>query len=289
MTRIRFGEIRFINALPLSLPAEAVATLQLEKTMLAPTGLNRAMLAGQLDVSPVSSACYLRHKDRFVLLDHLSISAAQPVESVLLFLPQGFPGLTPQTTLAIPDSSETSVALMQSVIFQQTGLRYEAHQLLTYPAGKGVSLLEAGMPLLAIGDEALLLKARYPQTQMPHVDLAQVWQEETGLPFVFAVWVAQQAFAEAQSHRLQAIQDSIISQKMQFQRDEAWQAQIIQQAHMRCPQLSPQQVQHYLTAALSYDLNPPHFMALSWFETVLQWLDGDAEYPRFRNRSLVSV
>lgn len=278
MTPLRLGEIQFINALPLALPENALGVQPVETFRAAPTELNRAMQVGALDLSPVSSAFYLRHPERFVLLENIAISAEQPVESVLLFLPNGLEGFSTNEAIAVPNTSETSVALMQYAIYRKTGVK-PRNPLSVYPIGQGEALLHQGMPLLAIGDEALTLASRFPKEQVMSLDLAQVWQEETELPFVFAVWIAKKSWAEANPEQLSTINRLLVAQKQTFQTDSQSRAAIIAEAHQRCPQLPLPLLEHYFTTALSYNLEQRHRLALSWFQRILTWLDNDRIQP----------
>jgi chorismate dehydratase len=144
---LRFGEIAFINALPLTLPEAALTDVPLVRMPMAPNKLNEAILQQRLDVSPVSSACYLRNQEALVMLEEVSISAQTQVDSVLMFLPRADFSWEASTTLAVTDQSETSVALMRYMLFRETGFRYEPSQMTLYPLGEGMGHLEAGLPL----------------------------------------------------------------------------------------------------------------------------------------------
>jgi chorismate dehydratase len=288
MKAIRLGQINFINALPLSLPYEALAGMPIEKHLLSPTALNQAMLEQRLDISPVSSAFYLRHKSEFTLLDGISISAERPVKSVLLFLPAGFSGLTPETPIAVPDASETSIALMQFVVYRHTQ-HTPTNNLTVYPVGHGHEVLDQGQPLLAMGDEALTLKTRYADHNFVTVDLAEEWQDEMRLPFVFAVWVAQKSWAAENSETLALVNQLLVAKKKAFQRDITVQQRVLDAARERCPHLPESLLIHYFTDALSYNLDHRQLMALSRFEEILTWLDNDAKSDLGRYRPELPV
>lgn len=282
MPQIRLGEIGFINALPLALASDALAGVNIEKTVLSPTGLNQAMLENRLDISAVSSAFYLRHQEQFELMEEVSISAEQPVESVLLFLPEGFEGLTPDTPIAIPDSSETSIALMQYIIYCRAGFKL-SDTMKVYSMGEGKEYLRQKIPLLAIGNEALTLKNRFGQENNNCVDLAEAWLSQMKIPFVFAVWIARKEWVQSNPELFQLINQLLIAQKHSFQRDLAVQFRIIAEARQHCPHLPEKLLRHYFTGALSYNLGEPHRMALTRFRKILEWLDHDTEYSLQRN------
>ncbi len=285
MTRLRLGEIRFINALPLALPHTSLAGVPVEHFRRSPTELNRAVLNNEVDITPVSSACYLRNQNRLTLLDNIAIGAENPVESVLLFLPRsGFAAITPETTVYIPNTSETSVALLRYLLSLRLGQKSH-NPLKVYSPGQGATLVTADHPVLAIGDEALTLRSRFAQGRFQVVDLAEAWQEETGLPFVFAVWVARNDFAHENPELLALVNQLLITQKKLFEENPEIQSGIISEAHQRCTQLDRAQLHRYYTRALSYHLDAPHLSALQRFEEILRWLDYDSEHtvPRYRS------
>ncbi len=204
---MRVGRIPYINCYPvygaidrgiLSLDAELVDGI--------PSALNRQMADGALDVSVISAVEYARDAARYLLLPDVSISCDGPVRSVMLFSRVPAAELRARRVL-VSRSSMTSVALLE-LLFEQVW-HAEPHFV---PADAEIADLErsgrdAHDARLIIGDAALLLTAgasdlaaRYPYVY----DLGSVWKEWTGLPFVFAVWVAQRATPVEQSLALHA-------------------------------------------------------------------------------------
>lgn len=86
--------------------------------------------------------------------------------------------------------SHTSVALLRVLLAEMQGRKPE---LIDYHAREHVAghrLAEAPEAMLLIGDKVVTdspLAAAYPH----QLDLGEAWQQLTGLPFVFAVWMAQ--------------------------------------------------------------------------------------------------
>jgi chorismate dehydratase len=162
------------------------------------------MATGALDVSVVSAVEYARHADRYLLLPDLAITSDGPVRSVLLFSDVAAEALTDRDVV-VSTSSMTSVALLELLFDGVWRARprfvpgdAEVADLAGFERG-GV-----GAPprpaRLVIGDAALLLQAgpRAADAGAPapyaHVyDLGAEWKRWTGLPFVFAVWVAQRS------------------------------------------------------------------------------------------------
>ncbi len=163
-----------------------------------PTRLNALMSAGELDVSVVSAVEYARDARRYLLLPELAITSDGPVRSVMLFSrrpPESLAG----ARVLVSKSSMTSVALLELLFEHVWRVRPEfvpGDAELADVSRFGDDPHEAR---LVIGDAALKLfdeanrggewAERYPH----RIDLGGAWKEWTGLPFVFAVWVAQRS------------------------------------------------------------------------------------------------
>lgn len=115
------------------------------------------------------------------LLSDACVASEGPVQSVKVFFRK--PPCEIQS-LALDEGSRTSAALTQVLLDQRCGLRPERIRL---PIGADASTADTDAVLL-IGDRAML------PTAEPFVetwDLATEWRRWTGLPFVFACWVAR--------------------------------------------------------------------------------------------------
>ena len=205
---MRIGRIPYINCYPVYGAIDrGVVQLDGEIVDGIPSELNRFMADGSLDVSVVSAVEYARDAARYLLLPDLAISCDGPVRSVLLFSKRPAGELTGRRVL-LTRSSMTSVALLR-MLFEHVW-----HAAPEFAAGDAeVTDIhrfggEDHEARLVIGDAALLLGARRHggtpgqlrhDTPMqdgipdyPYVyDLGEEWKRWTGLPFVFAVWVAQ--------------------------------------------------------------------------------------------------
>lgn len=188
MTRV--GRIPYVNCYPVYGAIDrGVVPLDGELVNGVPTDLNRRMRAGELDISVVSAVEYARDSHRYLLLSDLAISCDGPVRSVMLFAKRPAAELSGRRVL-VSRSSMTSVALLQ-LLFDEVWHAAPAF----VPSDSEVSDLgrfadEEHDARLVIGDAALLLGAggsAYPHSY----DLGLEWKNLTGLPFVFAVWVAQ--------------------------------------------------------------------------------------------------
>src|SRR5438876_4112705 len=139
-----------------------------EEVVGVPTELNRQIIAGELDVAPISSIEYARNADRLRLLPRLCVSSEGAVESIQLISKTPLDRIR---SVAVTPESATSVVLTKVLL----------------PDAEHVPLGEDAEAKLLIGDAALKSAFEDPT---PHHDLGRLWQERTGLPMVFAVWAA---------------------------------------------------------------------------------------------------
>ena len=154
-----------------------------------PSRLNRMLREGEVDISPSSSIEYLRNPGRYEIISNHSISSRGPVGSILLFSHKPVEDLEGSVVFA-SSQSETSVALLKIILRRFYGLSATVEAVpnpIQVGAGRAAFLL--------IGDDALRqqasshapYKANYPFIY----DLGEIWYRQTGLPFVFALWIVR--------------------------------------------------------------------------------------------------
>jgi chorismate dehydratase len=210
---VRVGRIRYINCFPVYGAIDrGVVHLGAPVVSGNPSELNQLMANGQLEVSVISAVEYARDSARYLLLPDLGITSDGPVRSVMLFSRVPAEELTGRRVL-LSRSSMTSVALTQLLFEHVWGATPE------YAAGDAELtdiarfLEEPHDARLVIGDAALLLANRvrasgagHPgASDYPYVyDLGDCWKQWTGLPFVFAVWVAQRTAAVSDALQVHA-------------------------------------------------------------------------------------
>lgn len=189
---MRIGRIPYINCYPVYGAIDrGIVSVDGSLVDGVPTVLNARIAAGELDVSVVSAVEYARDSQRYLLLPDLAISCDGPVQSVMLFSRLPARELAGRRVI-VSSSSMTSVALLE-LLFENV---WDA-QPLFIPGNAEVSDLGdlAGADhdaRLVIGDAALLLASARESAGYAHAyDLGEMWKNWTGLPFVFAVWVAR--------------------------------------------------------------------------------------------------
>ncbi|MGP0063624.1 MAG: menaquinone biosynthetic enzyme MqnA/MqnD family protein [Isosphaeraceae bacterium] len=179
---IRVGAVSYLNAKPLYYELCEYAP-EVCLTMDVPSRLAEQLAQGTLDVALIPSVEYLRGVERgYEIIPGFAIAAHGPVRSVKLFSHLPWERIE---RLALDAGSRTSQALAQVWLDARHGVRPKVVEELPL----GVSVLESTADaVLLIGDRAM---------KVPHepfhdvVDLAEAWKAMTGLPFVFALWVAR--------------------------------------------------------------------------------------------------
>jgi len=159
---IRLGRISYVNMAPVFFRLDA----EVQEIQGVPTELNRLLLAGELDVAPISSIEYARNADRLRLLPRLCVGSEGAVDSIQLVSRRP---LEQVRSVAVTPESATSVVLTKVLL----------------PEADHVPLGDDADAKLLIGDAALKSAFEDPT---PHHDLGRLWLERTGLPMVFAVW-----------------------------------------------------------------------------------------------------
>ncbi|MCG3175885.1 MAG: Chorismate dehydratase [Candidatus Omnitrophica bacterium] len=204
---VRLGSISFINSLPVDLGilSGVVASRGIHLRQDLPTALNTAILAGDLDVSPVSAFWYAAHRDRLTLLPDLAIGSESGVHSVLLFSRQPLNKLAGRK-IAITGAGRTTPALLEVICRGRYGYR---PNFVAAPERRELPPRGADAILL-IGDEALLARHALKDSSLAVTDLAAEWRQWTGLPAVFAVWAARRDFAEKHPELLREVESVLL-------------------------------------------------------------------------------
>lgn len=201
---MRIGRIPYINCYPVygAIDREVVS-LDGKLVTGVPSALNLQMAAGTLDVSVVSAVEYARDSRRYLLLPDLAISCDGPVRSVLLFSKRPASDLTSRRVI-VSRSSMTSVALVELMFDHVWRAKPEFVPGDAELSDLGRFADELHDARLVIGDAALTLQngagRQAGDVAYPYIyDLGEEWKRWTGLPFVFAVWVAQRSVPVAAS------------------------------------------------------------------------------------------
>lgn len=176
---MRIGAVNYLNSKPLVCGLEVGSPTD-RLFFDLPSRLADSLAAGRLDVALVPLVEWLRNPGHVIVSD-ACVACRGPVLSVKLYFRK-----SPQEiqTLALDEGSRTSAALAQILLEEIAGVLPKTEPL---SIGCGVHETQADAVLL-IGDRAILCS---DVEAIETWDLGQKWVEWTGLPFVFAAWVAR--------------------------------------------------------------------------------------------------
>lgn len=214
--KLRVGEISYANVFPiLKALKENCDCGDYEFVNSVPSGLNKMLREGSLDVSISSSVEYLKDKNNYGIIPGHSISCDGAVMSILLFSRVPIASLGGHE-IFVTHQSETSPILLGVLLKKFYGIDVS----LTTEHLPFAKAIDAHSAYLAIGDEALVagiektpagpnlpdakyrLEAAGRLASFGHnvfyvYDLGLLWRLHTGLPFVFALWITRRDSMEA--------------------------------------------------------------------------------------------
>ncbi len=185
MMKLRIGRFSYSNLFPLFFMLDSEADCSsYEFIEGVPSELNRKIRQGEIDVSPSSSIEYLRNQELYDLIPNHSISSRGPVGSIFLFSKRPIETLDGLTVLTT-SQSETSVVLLHIILTKF----YNIFCHLMPTSEPIASALRSHEAYLLIGDDALTEALKWPGLHI--YDLGDLWYKNTGLPSVFALWIAR--------------------------------------------------------------------------------------------------
>lgn len=176
----RIGAVSYLNTKPLIYGLRRrLPTAELRLDL--PSRLADQLHAAELDVALIPSVEFLR-AEQLKVVSNACIACRGAVRSVRLLFRKPAEQVR---TLALDEGSRTSAALSQVLLARRFDIRPEVRPL---PIDRPVDSVDTDA-VLVIGDRAMKMDVgRYVEQW----DLGQEWLRETGLPFVFAMWVAHQ-------------------------------------------------------------------------------------------------
>ena len=185
----RIATVSFLNAWPLvkRLPAGDGSVTLLSDL---PSRLPELLHAGRADAAIIPVVEYFRGAGAAVV-PGVAIAADGPAASVKLF------SRVPPAAIrhvAVDRGSRTSVALLRILFAELYDVQPDFRIFTPDPADVPGEADAA----LVIGDRCFAAEGRLRlagRDDVYIVDLAEVWREMTGLPFVFAVWAVGRSFA----------------------------------------------------------------------------------------------
>ncbi len=166
---VRVGSVSFLNARPL------VHGLDAERIVFeVPARLAEDFAAGHLEAALMPVFAIL-HLGGGRVADDIAIACRGAVTSVMVASRDEF---ARSSRIHLDPASRSSSALLRVLLAEY------------YPGGPQIVEGEAipdGEARLIIGDPALAFRKKHGASWKYH-DLGELWQQHTGLPFVFAMW-----------------------------------------------------------------------------------------------------
>lgn len=196
---LRIGQINFTNVWPVFhyFPRQRFEG-RVQYSEMVPTGLNRAIADGAIDIAPISSFAYAAYADRLMILPDLSVSAKDRVHSILLFHRKPLEELD-GSVVALTDASATSVNLLKILLERF----YGAKPVYRTERPDLQAMMKDADAALLIGDDAI--RASWTDSGYEVTDLAELWNRRTGAGMTFALWSIRSESAEGRPELVREI------------------------------------------------------------------------------------
>lgn len=199
----RCGRISYTNDLPVYTAIDD-GVLAFPGTLVSdvPAELNRSLLEGQLDISPISSALYAEHADELLLLRDVCVGALDEVRSIYCISARELATLAGKK-VAVTKESLTARSLLRVICRTWYGF----DPVMVESDDPLASYLADGSPCLLIGDKAVDASESVPPASL--FDLGTLWRKLSGSGMVFAVWAVREEYARTAPHATQAVADAL--------------------------------------------------------------------------------
>lgn len=271
---LNVGRITYLNCAPFFHFLEEMGFAG-KVTAGVPAELNRKLSEGKIDVCPSSSFEYALHSTDYCFLPGLSISSVGPVQSVLWFAPRDAESLEGRE-IFLTGESATSINLLKVVMQEFCKVDGVSYRVPDVPVEE---VLAQGESALLIGDRALRAAQTFRRDDLQVVDLGEIWYQYTGLPFVFALWIARLDAAKAMPDELQMLAAQLqMSRMMAFDRLDELAAELAPASSMSVADLKT----YWQT--VSYELTDGHLEGLKLYFTLCHkygLLDAVPEFHLF--------
>ena len=185
-TTCRVGCVSYLNAAPLISGLDEVPGVKVRVDV--PSALLDDLLSGEVDAALCPVIDYFRAPEALKIVPVGGIGCNGPTLTVRLYSKVPIDQVT---TLHADTDSHTSVALVQVLLRELFDV---APKMIDYCAREQVAegkIADQPEAVLLIGDKVVTgspLAVVYPH----QLDLGEAWHRLTGLPFVFAIWMAKQ-------------------------------------------------------------------------------------------------
>jgi len=241
------GVVSYLNALPLYRTLEASGKVDVIPVL--PSKLAELLDAGKVDAAMMPIIDHLRGVGDGIV-GNACIGATGAVRSVRMHA-----NVAPEriTAVAADTSSHTSVALLHILLKDLYNIepRFVDHK------PNLDRMLQSCDAALIIGDTALEI-AESPVKSTFMLDLAEGWQQLTGLSFVFAAWIARRGLSSSQKSELSELLNSA--------RDDGLaNLKKIVEENIIPTAMSKAQIEEYLRHSIEFTITPAHQAGIEEF------------------------
>jgi chorismate dehydratase len=270
---LRVSTISFLNPAPLLFnfehePASTSLRAHYDVHYTSPSICAAELNSGAADLGLIPIAALT---PSLAIVPGCTIASLDEVRSILLLVknPGHLPiadALARVRSVAADTASRSSVAYAR-ILFEHF---HQSHPAFLHQPANLLSMLASSDAALLIGDPALLAREHRNQIDaaigipLLWLDLAHLWRELTGLPWVAAVWaIRPESLAPTGLSPQQLIDDLTASRDAGLAHTE----QLVTEWAPRLG-LSPDTVRTYLTHNIHYTLDPDCLRAIELFRTL---------------------
>jgi chorismate dehydratase len=252
MPGLRISAISFLNTAPLMWDFEhGDAGRDFEIAYTVPSECAAALAANQADIGIIPAFTYAQIPG-LVILPNIAIASKDRVRSILLISKKPIGDVR---TVATDTSSRTSVALLRILFAKFFG----GPRQLTPHAPQLELMLRDHDAALLIGDAALEAESA---TGYHFYDLAHLWREATGQPFVFAFWALR---LDSLSRKPESLNLATVFQQSRDHGLQPENVAIIAREWSPKLRLSESDIRSYLTENIHYYLDRENHAGLKLF------------------------
>lgn len=241
------GVVSYLNALPLYRTLEISGKVKLVPVL--PSKLAELLDAGKVDVAMMPIIDHLRGVGDGIV-GNACIGATGAVRSVRMHA-----NVPPKKirTVAADTSSHTSVALLHVLLKDLYNIepRFIDHK------PDLDQMLQTCDAALIIGDTALEI-AESPIKSTFMLDLAEGWQQLTGLSFVFAAWIARSGLSASQKEELAQLLNSA-------RNDGLANLKKVVEENIIPTAMNKTQIEEYLRHSIEFTITPAHQAGIEEF------------------------
>jgi chorismate dehydratase len=267
---LRVAAISFLNPAPLLYhfehePAASALRERYEVHYTSPSACAAELVAGTADLGLIPIAALT---PEMAIVPGCTIASMQEVRSILLLVKNPLSlsvdgAIAGMKTIAADAASRSSQAYAH-ILFEHF---HKVKPEFIERAADPLSMLTVADAALLIGDPALLAREHRAEVEaaadapLLWLDLAQLWRERTGLPWVAAVWaVRPEALAREGVSAQQLVDDLVASRDAGMAHTDELVAEWTQRIA-----ISPATIRTYLTQNIHYELDEDCLRAIVLF------------------------